>query len=226
MSLFVSKSIRAENLKQSNQRNICRTEFKNLTINMIANYLSLKWLKVHLNSSSIPCRYEYTRGCSKRIAYCVVARYPYGTWKKLIHTCKVLSNSSTMMCTCARKSDWKKDNFPFDFMQSLNNAVKMVGKSFAKKKETRVYIKTQSNKVVPWNKHLLKFLLFTDILICLMTRFVWHVLWHGCKKKFDSGLESIENVHKSGRPKSASYEENVSKQKKLLKEMLDIEYCI
>ena len=39
------------------------------------------------------------------------------------------------------------------------------------------------------------------------------------KKKFDSELESIENAPKSGRPKSASYDKNVS-------EVLGIKYVV
>ena len=45
--------------------------------------------------------------------------------------------------------------------------------------------------------------------MCLMTQFC---RW---KKKFDSVLESIENAPKSGRPKSASCDENVSKVKEI-----------
>ena len=39
---------------------------------------------------------------------------------------------------------------------------------------------------------------------------------HWWKKKFDSGLESIENAPKSGRPRSACYDNNVSKEKEIV----------
>ena len=47
------------------------------------------------------------------------------------------------------------------------------------------------------------------------------------KKKFESGVESIKNAPKSGRPKSASRKEIVSKKKrKSLKEMPDLQFVI
>ena len=45
------------------------------------------------------------------------------------------------------------------------------------------------------------------------------------KKKFESGVESIKNAPKSGRPKSASRKEIVSKRKSL-KEMPDLQFVI
>ena len=67
-------------------------------------------------------------GCSKTIAYCVVAQNPCGTWNKPKNTCIVLSNIYTVMCTCAHKSNWKTDNLPFEYMQSLTTVVRIVGK--------------------------------------------------------------------------------------------------
>ena len=46
--------------------------------------------------------------------------------------------------------------------------------------------------------------------MCLMTQF------GGGKKKFESGVESIKNAPKSGRPKSASRKEIVSKIKEII----------
>ena len=46
------------------------------------------------------------------------------------------------------------------------------------------------------------------------------------KKKFESGVESIKNAPKSGRPKSASRKEIVSKIKESLKEMPDLQFMI
>ena len=49
------------------------------------------------------------------------------------------------------------------------------------------------------------------------------------KKKFESGLESIKNAPKSGRPKSASRKEIVSKIKKIIEgrwEMPDEQFVI
>ena len=47
------------------------------------------------------------------------------------------------------------------------------------------------------------------------------------KKKFESGVESIKNAPKSGRPKSASRKEIVSKKnRKSLKEMPDLQFVI
>ena len=46
------------------------------------------------------------------------------------------------------------------------------------------------------------------------------------KKKFESGVESIKNARKSGRPKSASRKEIVSKKRKSLKEMPDSQFMV
>ena len=46
------------------------------------------------------------------------------------------------------------------------------------------------------------------------------------KKKFDSGLQSIQNASKSRRPKSASCDKIVTKITELLKETLSIQCVI
>ena len=46
------------------------------------------------------------------------------------------------------------------------------------------------------------------------------------KNKFESGVESIKNAPKSGRPKFASRKEIVSKIKKSLREMPDLQFVI
>ena len=60
-----------------------------------------------------------------------------------------------------------------------------------------------------------------DLLMCPMTLFV------DIKRMLISGLDSIEYVHKSGRPKSASCIKIVSKKKKKKKkEKRDAKYAI
>ena len=149
-----------------------------------------------------------------------------------------------MMWTYVPKSNWKIYNLPFDYSQSLTTVVKMVSKSAAKKEEVRANIKTRSKIVVLWNKYLLTFLLFTDLLMWLMTQSVditWSVdgkkeqtLKKKKKKqknkkkqkktKFDSGWESIENAQKSRRPKSASCDEIVSKVKETVRDVRYTKY--
>ena len=46
------------------------------------------------------------------------------------------------------------------------------------------------------------------------------------KNKFESGVESIKNAPKSGRPEFASRKEIVSKIKESLKEMPDLQFVI
>ena len=86
----------------------------------------------------------------------------------------------------------------------------MVGRSVNKKDEIRAYIKTRSNLVCSLKK------LTTEISTafgpsCVSYDTVWR--W---KKKFESGVESIKNAPKSGRPKSASRKEIVSKIKEVI----------
>ena len=77
----------------------------------------------------------------------------------------------------------------------MTTAVKMVGRSVDKKDEIRTYIKARS-KLGP---------------SCVSYDTVRR--W---KKKFESGVESIKNAPKSGRPKSASRKEIVSKIKEII----------
>ena len=92
-------------------------------------------------------------------------------------------------------------------MQSLTPVVKMVGRSVDKKDEIRAYIKVRSK---------LGCSLMTELSTaygpsCVSYDTVWR--W---KKKFESGVESIKNVPKSGRPKSASCKEIISKIKEII----------
>ena len=73
-----------------------------------------------------------------------------------------------MVCTCAHKANWNIDNLSFEYTQSLTTVVKMVGKSVAKKEE--MHKSSLEDKVVLWNKHLLKFLLLTDLLMWILWR--------------------------------------------------------
>ena len=70
--------------------------------------------------------------------------------------------------------------------------------------------KLAQNLVVLWRSWWLKFLLLLDLLVYLMTQF------GSGKKKFESGAEPIKNAPKSGRPKSASRKEIVSKIKEII----------
>ena len=69
--------------------------------------------------------------------------------------------------------------------------------------------KLAENLVVLWRSWWLKFLLLLDLLVCLMTQF-------GGGKRNLSLVQSIKNAPKSGRPKSASRKEIVSKIKKII----------
>ena len=82
----------------------------------------------------------------------------------------------------------------------------MVGRSVDKKDEIRAYIKARSKLGVLWRSWWLKFLLLLDLYDTVRR-------W---KKKFESGVESIKNAPKSGRPKSASRKEIVSKIKEII----------
>ena len=86
----------------------------------------------------------------------------------------------------------------------------MVGRSVDKKDEIRAYIKARSKLGCSLKK------LMTEISTafgpsCVSYDTVWR--W---KKKFESGVESIKNAPKSGRPKSASRKEIVSKIKEII----------
>ena len=86
----------------------------------------------------------------------------------------------------------------------------MVGRSVDKKDEIRAYIKARSKLGCSLKK------LMTEISAafgpsCVSYDTVWR--W---KKKFESGVESIKNAPKSGRPKSASHKEIISKIKEII----------
>ena len=86
----------------------------------------------------------------------------------------------------------------------------MVGRSVNKKVEIRAYIKARSKHGCSLKK------LMTEISTafgpsCVSYDTVWR--W---RKKFESGVESIKNAPKSGRPKSASRKEIVSKIKEII----------
>ena len=88
--------------------------------------------------------------------------------------------------------------------------LKMVGRSVNKKDEIRAYIKARSKLGCSLKK------LMTEISTafgpsCVSYDTVWR--W---KKKFESGVESIKNAPKSGRPKSASRKDIVSKIKEII----------
>ena len=90
-------------------------------------------------------------------------------------------------------------------MQSLTTAVKMVGRSVDKKDEKRAYIKARSKLGCSLKK------LMTEISTAFGPSCVSYDTVRRWKKKFESGVESIKNVPKSGRPKSASRKEIGSK---------------
>ena len=99
---------------------------------------------------------------------------------------------------------------PFEYKQSLTTVVKMVGRSVDKKDEILAYIKACS-KVGCSLKQLMTELSNTYGPSCVSYDTIRR--W---KKKFDSGVESIKNAPKSGRPKSASRKEIVSKIKEII----------
>ena len=100
----------------------------------------------------------------------------------------------------AQKSKWKVDNLPFEYMQLLTTVVKMVGKSVAKKEEIWAYIKARSKIGCSLKE------ISPEISVVYGSTNVSYDMVCRLKKKFDSGLESIENAPKSGRWKSASNE--------------------
>ena len=88
----------------------------------------------------------------------------------------------------------------------------MVGRSFDKKDEIRAYIKARSKLGCSLKK------LMTEIFYCFWPSCVSNDTDRRWKKKFESGVESIKNAPKSGRPKSASRKEIVSKIKEIIEE--------
>ena len=97
-------------------------------------------------------------------------------------------------------------------MQSLTTAIKMVGRSVDKNDEIRAYMKARSKLGCSLKK------LMTEISTAFGPSCVSYGTVLRCKKKFESGVESIKNEPKSGRPKSASRREIVSKIKETIEE--------
>ena len=86
----------------------------------------------------------------------------------------------------------------------------MVGRSVDKKDEIRAYIKARSKIGCSLKK------LMTEISTAFGPSCVSYDTVRRWKKKFESGVESIKNAPKSGRPKSASRKEIVSKIKEII----------
>ena len=86
----------------------------------------------------------------------------------------------------------------------------MVGRSVDKKDEIRAYIKARSKLGCSLKK------LMTEISTAFGPSCVSYDTVRRWKKKFESGVESIKNAPKSGRPKSASRKEIVSKRKEII----------
>ena len=86
----------------------------------------------------------------------------------------------------------------------------MVGRSVDKKDEIRAYIKARSKLGCSLKK------LMTEISAAFGPSCVSYDTVRRWKKKFESGVESIKNAPKSGRPKSASRKEIVSKIKEII----------
>ena len=86
----------------------------------------------------------------------------------------------------------------------------MVVRSVDKKDEIRAYIKARSKLGYSLKK------LMTEISTAFGPSCVSYDTVRRWKKKFESGVESIKNAPKSGRPKSASRKEIVSKIKEII----------
>ena len=86
----------------------------------------------------------------------------------------------------------------------------MVGRSVDKKDEIRAYIKARSKLGCSLKK------LMTEISTAFGPSCVSYDTVRRWKKKFESGVESIKNAPKSGKPKSASRKEIVSKIKEII----------
>ena len=86
----------------------------------------------------------------------------------------------------------------------------MVGRSVDKKDEIRAYIKARSKLGCSLKK------LMTEIFTAFGPSCVSYDTVRQWKKKFESGVESIKNAPKSGRPKSASRKDIVSKIKEII----------
>ena len=97
-------------------------------------------------------------------------------------------------------------------MRSLTTAVKMVGRSVNKKDEIRTYIQARSKLGCSLKQ------LMTEISTAYGPSCLSYDTVRWQKKKFESGVESIINAPKSGRPKSASRKEIISKIKEITEE--------
>ena len=86
----------------------------------------------------------------------------------------------------------------------------MVGRSVDKKDEIRAYIKARSKLGCSLKK------LMTEISTAFGPSCMSYDTVRRWKKKFESGVESIKNAPKLGRPKSASRKEIVSKIKEII----------
>ena len=86
----------------------------------------------------------------------------------------------------------------------------MVGRSVDKKDEIRAYIKARTKLGCSLKK------LMTEISTAFGPSCVSYDTVRRWKKKFEFGVESIKNAPKSGRPKSASRKEIVSKIKEII----------
>ena len=95
--------------------------------------------------------------------------------------------------------------FDIEYTQSWTTAVKMVGRSVDKKDEIRAYIQARSKLGCSLRQ------LMTEISTAYGPSCVPYGTIRRWKKKSESGVESIKSTPKSGRPKSASRKEIVSK---------------
>ena len=95
-------------------------------------------------------------------------------------------------------------------MQSLTTVVKMVGRSVDKKDEIRAYINARSKLDCSLKQ------LMTELSTAYGPSCVSYDTVRRWKKKFEYGVESIKNAPKSGRSKSASRKEIVSKIKEII----------
>ena len=86
----------------------------------------------------------------------------------------------------------------------------MVGRSVDKKDEIQAYIRAHSKLGCSLKK------LMTEISTAFGPSCVSYDTVRRWKKKFESGVESIKNAPKSGRPKSASHKEIISKIKEII----------
>lgn len=94
----------------------------------------------------------------------------------------------------------------------------MVGKSVDKKEEIRAYIKARTLLGCSLKD------IFSEIKVVYGNTSLSYDTVRRWKKKFDSGLQSVENTPKSGRPKRATAKENVAKVKEIIEK--DARYTV